>query len=47
MPFAKLVKGQIKTNARIGGFLSCFRPDNDKIGIDEGFYASANFCLEF
>jgi len=36
-----------QTNARIGGFLSCFRLDNDKIGIDEGFYASANFCPEF
>ncbi|WP_323789786.1 hypothetical protein [Psychroserpens sp.] len=36
-----------QTNARIGGFLSCFKLDNDKIGIDEGFYFPTNFCPEF
>jgi hypothetical protein len=41
-----------QTNARIGGFLSCFSLDYDKIGIDEGFYslyssATTNFCPEF
>jgi len=36
-----------QTNARTGGFLSCFRLDNDKIGIDEGFYYPTNFCPEF
>ncbi len=34
-------------NANVGGFLSCFRLDNDKIGIDEGFYSPINFCPEF
>lgn len=36
-----------QTNARIGGFLSCFSLGNDKIGIDEGFYYPSNFCPEF
>ncbi|MBL4624437.1 MAG: hypothetical protein JKY42_04790 [Flavobacteriales bacterium] len=34
-------------NANVGGFLSCFELDNDKIGIDEGFYSPINFCPEF
>lgn len=34
-------------NANVGGFLSCFRFDNDKIGIDEGFYSPINYCPEF
>lgn len=36
-----------QVNANVGGFLSCFRLDNDKIGIDEGFYAPINYCPEF
>lgn len=36
-----------QVNANVGGFLSCFRLDNDKIGIDEGFYSPINYCPEF
>ena len=36
-----------QSNANVGGFLSCFRLDVDKIGIDEGFYAPVNYCPEF
>lgn len=36
-----------QSNANVGGFLSCFRLDNDKIGIDEGFYSPINYCPEF
>jgi hypothetical protein len=34
-------------NANVGGFLSCFSLENDKIGIDEGFYSPINYCPEF
>lgn len=36
-----------QSNANIGGFLSCFRLDSDKIGIDEGFYFPINYCPDF
>jgi hypothetical protein len=34
-------------NANVGGFLSCFQLNNDKIGIDEGFYSPTNYCPDF
>ena len=34
-------------NANVGGFLSCFELNNEKIGIDEGFYSPINYCPEF
>lgn len=34
-------------NANVGGFLSCFKLDDDKIGINEGFYSPINYCPEF
>ena len=36
-----------QVNANVGGFLACFRLGDDKIGIDEGFYAPINYCPEF
>lgn len=36
-----------QVNANVGGFLSCFQLDNEKIGIDEGFYSPINYCPEF
>lgn len=36
-----------QANANVGGFLTCFRLDNTKIGIDEGFHSPVNSCPDF
>jgi hypothetical protein len=36
-----------QANANVGGFLTCFKLNNDKIGINEGFYSPENYCPEF